>query len=54
MIDSAEATWRDLYQGATSRLGSGPEARWILEEAAGVAGIVAAAVIDEYFARHRA
>jgi release factor glutamine methyltransferase len=35
VIDSAEATWKDLYQGALSRLGSGSEARWILEEAAG-------------------
>jgi release factor glutamine methyltransferase len=35
VIDSAVAIWKDLYQVATSRLGDGPETRWIIEEAAG-------------------
>jgi release factor glutamine methyltransferase len=36
LIDSAVATWKDLYQVAASRLGDGPEARWVVEEVAGV------------------
>jgi release factor glutamine methyltransferase len=35
VIDSAVATWKDLYEVAASRLGDGPEARWVVEEAAG-------------------
>ncbi len=35
MIDSPVVTWRDLYQVAGSRLGDGPDARWLLEDAAG-------------------
>ena len=35
MIDSPVATWKDLYAVAASRLGDGPEARWVVEEAGG-------------------
>jgi release factor glutamine methyltransferase len=35
VIDSPVVTWKDLYQVAASRLGDGPEARWLVEDAAG-------------------
>jgi release factor glutamine methyltransferase len=35
LIDSAVPTWKDLFEVAAKRLGDGPDARWIVEEAAG-------------------
>jgi release factor glutamine methyltransferase len=35
VIDSPVVTWKDLYEVAASRLGDGPEARWLVEDAAG-------------------